>query len=152
MTIDERLSKSREVLDDYEQSCNLPPKIASNEVQRYIQMPVSELMKLSPQESGVAAILLFRHAEFLQRKASEECSSMKCAEELVKQIIAPTVSEQKGYGFEEKKLNAIYSDEAAVKADQARIKAMLRFERLQYLSRVVADQARAFMNLNRGMK
>lgn len=150
-----RLSQVTDSLDGYAENLGLPKTLAGtveNEVGRLLDMAPEVLWKLSGTECGEAAFLLTRFAMHLQNAVNREQARVRWSEESVKKIIAPTVGQQKGYSYEERKMAAIRENDAATKIESLRVKAQLRIDRISYLSAKVESLAKALISLQQSKR
>ena len=118
-----------------------------NEAKRILQIHPEVLKRMTRSECGEAAVVLIQFAFHLQRASNRQQSRIRWAEETVKKIIAPTLGQQKGYSYEERRIQAVRQDEAAQKTDDIRVKAQLRMERINYLSTKAEAMSKALTAL-----
>lgn len=139
-------------LDDFESQNGLPigiPLSVESEAKNILTIEPEMLKRMGAAQCSEAAVVLIQYAFYLQRVANRLQSRIRWAEESVRKTIAPILGEQRGYSFEERRLQAVRQDEAASKADEIRVKAQLKLDRVSYLSTKVESMSRALQNIKR---
>lgn len=143
----QQLDKINKALAEYERSKGVPAITPHNEAEQYLNMPHTELRKMTPEQCGEAAVVLAQYGFHLQRAFNEEVARMNWAEDVAKRTIAGDVKQYQAPSFEERKMLAIRGNEYASKLDQIRSWAKARSERLSYLSSKVEFLARTMLEL-----
>jgi hypothetical protein len=147
--VKDRLEKLNAVLAEYERKSGLPNKPIEHESEQYISITKAELKAMSADECGEAAVLLAQLSLYLQRIINEEHSRFSWAEESIKKIIAPMLSNYKAYSFEERKLCAINDNIEAQTLDKVRVNAKIRIDRMSYLATRIEFLSKTFLDLQR---
>lgn len=144
----ERLDR---ILDEYERSVGLPDALGfveiEDEARKYLTMTPSLLRKLTAQECGEGAYALLQFSWRLQQAINRENGRVRWARASVRKIIATKVRTMSGNSFEERKMLAVRSDDAASKLNDIKVKALLRVERISFLSNKASDLAHSLMAL-----
>jgi hypothetical protein len=150
-TADERLAELDRILDEYELRLGVPALTGEDEVtteaRRVLDLPPSELRKMSAIDCGVAAHVMEQFGRRVQQAVNREQARVTWADRSINRIIAKKVNNYKGYSFEERKLQAINDDDAASKLDEIRVKAQLRIDRISYLAARASGQAKTLLSI-----
>ncbi len=122
-------------------------EFAENQVKKFLTMPFSDLRKLDCEDCAEGVFVLEQFAFHLQRAVNREQERVRWATESIHKNIAGRLHQQKGFAFDERKLQAIRGDEAAEKLDAIRAEHQRRLDRISFVSNKVADVAKALTGL-----
>lgn len=151
LTAQERLNKMDDYLDQWEVSIGLD-KIsvphAKSEALRYMDLPIDERKKITPENAADAVLVLAQFAAYISRVVQKEESKMFWLSEEIMKVIASRVNQQKGYSFEERKALAIAENEAAQRLERLRRESQAKWKRLAFHAMRVEKIAMAYQNLS----
>lgn len=144
MTAEEHLDAKAAELDAFEHKLGLRPvrPETEGEAVRLLDLVPDAVQAMAPQEALDAAFVLRQFAIHLQRAMNREQAAARAADEGVRRVIAPKLGSMPGYSHDERRMAALRNDDAAMAYENIRIAAMLRVDRVSYLSGKVSDMAR----------
>lgn len=148
--VEARLDKLNATLDEWEKKQGLPPDFPAeveHEARELLRMLPQTLKRLTATECGEGAFTLLQYAFFLQRVANKAQGEVRAAEEMTKRLVASHLSQQRAYSYQERMLLALKENDAATKADNLRMLAQARLDRVSYLSSKAESLARSLMSL-----
>lgn len=147
----EDMEKWDGLLDDYEKSLGLPRYVANNlpeeELQKYISMQRNEIEKLTKDDCAEIIVRLTQFAFHVQRSLNREISRFNWADDYIKEIIADELNNYKGYGYNEKSIQAIKHNDKASSLNNIRRYAKQRVDRLSYLANCIKNLSEAIQNI-----
>lgn len=150
-SIEERATRLEEDLIGLERSLGIPALAGEDEVtgetRKILSLPPSELRKMSAVQAGEAAFVMGQYSHRLQQVVNRELSKAIWAAENIKKIIAPRVGGYKGVSFEERRLAAVYDNEAAAKLETIRVQCQIKAERLSFLSTKADNLAKTLQSI-----
>lgn len=135
-------------LDDFQEGLGLPKmEFGENQVKRFLTMPFSELKKLSCEDCAEGVFVLEQFSFHLQRAINREQAMVRWATESIHKNVAGRLHLQKGFAFDERKLQAIRGDDAAQALDVIRVEHQLKLDVISYTSNKVESVAKALTGL-----
>ena len=147
----EDMEKWDALLDEYEKSLGLPKYIPNNlpedELQNYISMQRNEIEKLTKDDCAEIIVRLTQFAFHVQRSLNREISRYNWADDYIKEVIADEINNYKGYGYNEKSIQAIKHNDKASSLSSIRRYAKQRVDRLSYLSNCIKNLSDAIQNI-----
>lgn len=148
-SIDESLVKINELLITYSKTIGIGTLLASNEVERYLNISSDELRKLTPSECGEASVLINRAATFIQIQYNKEKAVLTWCNDKLNRIIA---SEIDGVGtqytpYTYRKELVIKNNDAALKLAQIIAGIKLRMDYMEFLPSQLNHHAKSFETL-----
>ena len=149
-SVETRLQMRQKELDDFETKTGIPCSIpieVENEAKSLLEISPSALSQMNAEKCGEAAFLLFQFAFYLQKAVNKENSTIQWCEENLKLIVAKTVDQYTGYGYQERATKAILHNEAALKIDILRVEAGLRKNRICFLEDKVKLMGNALLTI-----
>ena len=139
-TSKEELQYWDSILDEYENSLNLPNYQSSNssfgseEINHYLSMNRNEIEKLTPEDCAQIAYRLGQYSLYVQRTINREIARYNWSEEKIKEVICDELNNYKGYGYIEKSSQAIKHNEKANILNNIKKYAKQRSDRLAYIA------------------
>jgi hypothetical protein len=148
-TVEARIKKLNESLDAFEHSIGLPsmPLGPDNEMLLLLNLNRQMLRSMTAEDCGENAALLQQFAFHLQRAVNREKAKLDYCVENITHIVAKTVSQQKGWKYEERLPLAIRADDVAIKFDYFRVQFQNRINRINFLAAKVENQSRRLAEL-----
>ena len=138
MNTKEQVESWDKVLDEYETSIGFATyrndAFSTDELQHYLGMNRSDLVKLTPEDCAQISYRLCQFAFHVQRTLNREIARYNWADETIKDTIADDINNYKGYGYIEKSLQAIKHNDKANALHKIKKYAKQRSDRLQYLA------------------
>jgi hypothetical protein len=146
--------KVQALLDRYEKEVGLPTNTApgtETELSTYLNMPRDQLAKLHPDECGEIAYRLGQFAVYLQRLVNKENSVSNWAELALNDIIAKAYNQYDKYTKYEMRLALVTNENNyAMSLHKIRTNALLRVERLNFLSTGLKNLSDTLLQIKRG--
>jgi hypothetical protein len=142
-------------LDEFERTCGIPAvgeDEVTTEARRLLALPPSVLSKMTPEQRGEAAYVLFQFSFRLQQLTNREQARANWADESVKKMISKKVGLCKGSSFEERRLQAVAADKEAWAMDDVRARSKLKADRVAYLSNKADAMGRAMLALQQARR
>lgn len=147
----EDMEKWDSLLDEYEKSLGLPKYIPNNlpedELQNYISMQRNEIEKLTKDDCAEIMVRLVQFSFHIQRSLNREISRYNWADDYIKEVIADELNNYKGYGYNEKSIQAIKHNDKASSLNNIRRYAKQRVDRLSYLANCIKNLSEAIQNV-----
>src|SRR5690606_1720920 len=145
----ERMKKIDELLDSYEENLGLTAQSEKDyeDIGQYLNMSRDQLEKFDPQDCSQIVYRLSSFALFLNRSYNREMARYNWSESLMKELTAPRLDQQSGYGFIEKYNKAVVDDEYTRKLNEINRYAKQRSDRLSFLSNSVKNLADSLKNI-----
>ena len=154
-TAKEQLEKWDKILDEYELSVGLPDFISNysnHETTSYLHMNRSQIEKMSPEDCGMAALILNELSFHIQRAYNREVARVNWADENVKEVVANEVGNYKGYSYQERLYQAVKNNEHARTLSRIKKYAKQRADRLGFLSSNMSKRADIFLSVQRSKR
>lgn len=123
------------------------PRAVEVEATRLMSLEPLQVRSLSPQECGEAAFVLEQYALYIQRATNREAARAHRAEELLKKLLPSLLSGRREYMFDEKKMMAVAGSPQAVELERLRVEAVLKLDRLAYMSARISSLSKLLLNL-----
>jgi hypothetical protein len=149
-TIKERLGQLDRILDDFERPLGISvvgEDEITQEARRLLQLPPDAVRKFSARDCCVAAYVLSQYTHRLQQAINREQCRVTWAENSIRRLIAPRINNYRGYSFEERRLQAIYDDEAAQEYESTRVRSQLRIDRINYLANKTDNMIKSLLSM-----
>jgi uncharacterized protein YdhG (YjbR/CyaY superfamily) len=142
------------VLDEYESSIGLGKykdfiSFSDSELNSYLSMTRDEVEKLTPEDCAQISYRLAQYSFFLQRTINREIARHNWAESTIKETIADSINDYKGYGYLEKSLQAIKHNDKAQALNKIQKYAKQRMDRLSYLANGVKNLSDIMLAIQR---
>ncbi len=138
MTINLKQEQINQILDGYEESVGLPKRTKfteDKEIQHYLNMKRNEIEKLSPEDCAQISYRLAQYSFYLQREFNREQARTVWADNELKLIVMPQISQYGQYTkFEVAYHSVIKENEAAQNLYKIKTIAIQRVARLTYLA------------------
>ena len=154
-TAKEQLEGWDKILDEYELSVGLPnfmSDYSNHEAISYLHMNRAQLEKLSPEDCGMAALILNELAFHIQRAYNREMARVNWSDENIKDVVANEVQSYKGYSYQERLYQAVKNNEHARTLSRIKKYAKQRADRLSFLSSSMSKRADIFLSVQRSKR
>ena len=154
-TAKEQMEKWDKLLDEYELSVGLPnfmPNYSNHEATTYLHMNRAQIEKLSPEDCGMAALILNELSFHIQRAYNREMARVNWADESVKDVIASEEGGYKGYSYQERLHQAVKNNEHAKTLSKIKKYAKQRADRLSFLASSMNNRADIFLSVQRSKR
>lgn len=134
------------LLDEYEGKIGLPSMTEAagsvdvkvfqyeEEVHKYLEMSRDQIEALDANQCAGIAYTLEQFALHVQRAQNREIARVNWAKACVKETVANELNDYKGYGLEEKLLQAVKGNDVANTYDKIARYAQQRVDRLQFIA------------------
>lgn len=153
MNTKEQVEMWDKVLDEYENGVGLPlyasDSFSENELQQYLTMNRDNIEKLSPEDCAQISMRLGQFAFHIQRTLNREIARHNWAEETIKEVIAFSINDYKGYGYVEKSYQAINDNEKATALNKIKKYAKQRMDRLGFLANNIKNISDILLSIQR---
>lgn len=153
MNTKEQVEMWDKVLDEYENGVGLPVyssnSFPENELQTYMTMNRDAIEKLTPEDCAQISMRLGQFAFHVQRTLNREIARHNWAEETIKETIAFTINDYKGYGYIEKSYQAINDNEKATALNKIKKYAKQRMDRLGFLANNIKNISDILLSIQR---
>lgn len=141
------------VLDEYEKGIGIPlyspDSISEQELSEYLNMNRDSIEKLAPEDCAQIAMRLGQFAFHVQRTLNREIARHNWAEETIKEVIAFSINDYKGYGYLEKSYQAICDNEKASALNRIKKYAKQRMDRLSFLANNIKNLSDILLSIQR---
>jgi hypothetical protein len=149
------------LLDEYEGKLGLPSVVEAGgavdlkgfarleEVHQYLEMSRDEIEALDASACAGIAYVLEQFAMHVQRAQNREIARVNWAKACVKETIANELNDYKGYGYEEKSMQAIKGNDVALTYDKIARYAQQRVDRLQFIAASIKNLANILLAVMR---
>lgn len=142
-----------DILDEYEKSIGLGSYkndiLPETELNEYLSMNRDILEKLSPEDCAQISYRLGQFAFHVQRTINREIARYNWADESIKEVIADEINNYKGYGYNEKSLQAIKHNEKAASLNNIKKYAKQRSDRLSYIANSLKNLSDILISIQR---
>lgn len=145
MTVDEKLERITEYLDEYEKQCGFPDTFNLNTINRATELMNTDFseFRMTPEECHEASLILSTYANNLQRVINRDRAQKYWATEEIKKITVPNLKRQTAYNFEERMSAATAENEVAMRLLKHKMDAELRLlhtESMYFSIKNIADK------------
>lgn len=152
VSLKEQLANLDQILDEYEKSHGFTIRNENN-IEKYLNLSIDELRKMTNSEIGEAAYSLSRYSVYIQKQHNIETVRMNWAEHRIKKIISKELIQYKNvYSYEERKQLAIANNDVAVKLDDIRNYAKARSDRIAFISSKINEMAKYLIELQKARR
>lgn len=145
-SVKEKMDYVDKVLDEYESSNKIKVNVP-NEAEKYLNIELDELRKLSIVELAEASYILSRFSLYIQKLYNKEMTRVAWAEHNITRCITKILSQYNAPSREERRHLAILDNEAAKKLDDIRNYAQLRSNRLAFISSKIVEVSKSLNEL-----
>jgi len=150
-TLEEKIAKLNQTLDEYETLSGLPrfqSSELSDEINSYLTMPIKQLEKLHPEDCANISVRLSQQAFYIQRLYNRERSQIASMEVALNKRIAQYKNNYSQYLKHELLVASLVNeDEYSKKIQDVIVKASQRTSRLYALADKLNDLSNKFSSL-----
>lgn len=145
-----QIDKLNKLLDEYDVKINMH-KITNqyNDIDQYLNMSKKQLESLTAEDCAVISAYLSLYALYIQKEHNRESAKVAWTESNLRWVIGREIANVQGYSFEERRLQVIQENIAALKLDQLRTLAQARVNELNYISTKIEYISKSLSNLER---
>lgn len=151
LTVDEKLEKLNNILDEYELLNGLPrfqSRELSDEINNYLTMSIDQLEKLHPEDCANISVRLAQEAFHLQRSYNREKAQVISMETALDRRVAQYRTNYSQFiKYPLLVASVINEDEYAKKLQEVIIKATQRMDRLNFLSDRINNISHKFLSI-----
>ena len=152
MNIDQLLSKTESILDNYEKLSGLPEfsVFDVSEVSQYFQMTIEQLNNLTHIDCANASYLLAQYAFYIQRLVNRESARLRWATDQTTKLICDKIDNYSVYTKYDCKIALIAKENEAVNRLQAVVSYTSQtIERLNFLSNSIKNMSDIMSNIQK---